>query len=454
MSFEGEIFRRHDQGYAGALESAVRNERKPDRRPDMIVYPRDDEDVAEAVRLARREGMKVSARGGGHSFNATHVREGMLIDFRRMRETSIDVAARTATVTPSVTSREFAEELATHGLTFPSGHCSTVGLGGFLLQGGFGWNGRTHGPACASVTAIDVVTADGELVRSDNETNPELIWAARGSGAGFFGIVTRFHLRVFPIARAIHDSTYGYPLELREEVLSWLIEIAPEMPPELEVIAHVMAPRADGSTEPGIPPLAVRGVAHVDTAAEAEALLGMLDTCPVLDRATLRETCVPTDISGLYDKGDPLVSEERYAVDCMWTDASAERLLPELDATLTSVPTPQTHIDILFWREQEVSDGVFSMQAPIFISLYTQWQDRSDDALGINWAADQMRRLEPLSRGIQLADDNLSERAWPFLAEERLARLEQLRGKYDPDGVFPSYLLEPGVRIEGGKLVR
>ena len=69
-------------------------------------------------------------------------------------------------------------------------------VGGYLLQGGYGWNGRVHGPACMSVEAIDVVTADGTLVHADAEQNAELLWAARGAGPGFFGVVTRFHLRL------------------------------------------------------------------------------------------------------------------------------------------------------------------------------------------------------------------------------------------------------------------
>src|ERR1700716_1284426 len=98
-------------------------------------------------------------------------------------------------------------------LFFPSGHCMTVGLGGFLLQGGFGWNSRLWGPACASVTAVDVVTADGALVHADETQNSDLLWAARGAGPGFFGVITRFHLRTQPVARAMTHDTWTFELD-------------------------------------------------------------------------------------------------------------------------------------------------------------------------------------------------------------------------------------------------
>src|SRR6202035_1921236 len=91
---------------------------------------------------------------------------------------------------------ELLELLAKHDLFFPAGHCPGVGLGGYLLQGGFGWNGRVHGPACMSVEAIDVVLGDGSRVHASEEENADLLWAARGAGPGFFGVVTSFYLRL------------------------------------------------------------------------------------------------------------------------------------------------------------------------------------------------------------------------------------------------------------------
>lgn len=98
---------------------------------------------------------------------------------------TVDVDNLTATVSPSTRGgQEFAPFLGQHGLVFPGGHCSTVGLGGYLLQGGQGWNSRQWGWGCENVLGVDVVTADGDLVRADAETNSDLYWAARGQGRG------------------------------------------------------------------------------------------------------------------------------------------------------------------------------------------------------------------------------------------------------------------------------
>ena len=127
---------------------------------------------------------------------------GLLLDLSRLTAVEVDAEAMTASVQPGCRGDALVAALAEHDRFFPAGHCPGVGLGGYLLQGGYGWNGRVHGPACMSVEAIDVVTAEGEPVRADAQQNSDLLWAARGAGPGFFGVVTRFHLRLQPRARA------------------------------------------------------------------------------------------------------------------------------------------------------------------------------------------------------------------------------------------------------------
>ncbi len=119
-----------------------------------------------------------------------------MIDLGQRKEMSLDETTGIAQVSPAVHGGdELNPYLKAYGRFFPSGGCSTVGLGGFPLQGGMGWNHRGWGYAAEQVAAIDVVTADGELVRADEDQNSDLFWAARGAGPGFFRVVTRFHLR-------------------------------------------------------------------------------------------------------------------------------------------------------------------------------------------------------------------------------------------------------------------
>ena len=211
-------------------------------------------------------------------------------------------------------------QLAEHDLFFPGGHCMGVAVGGYLLQGGFGWNGRVHGPACQSVEAIDVVTADGELVRADAETHSDLYWAARGSGPGFFGVVTRFHVRVYHGPKVIAMGVHTYPLELLEDVFRWAHEIGPRVPRTMELMLLIHRDDA-GEAE-----VAVTGPVLVDTEEEAREALALLESCPVLDRAKISLPNVPVSFDDLFAGSHAIYPDEhRWVTDNMWTHALDRR---------------------------------------------------------------------------------------------------------------------------------
>ena len=161
-AIEGPVVWRGDERYEATRQSMVWNALKPARYPEAIVSAASDADVVAAVRLARSRGLQVAVRAGGHSWVGSPLRDGtLLIDLSSLREVAVDPAAGTAAVQPAVTSSELAQALAADGLAFPVGHCPSVGISGFLLSGGLGWNTGAWGPACLSLQAIDVVTPDG-----------------------------------------------------------------------------------------------------------------------------------------------------------------------------------------------------------------------------------------------------------------------------------------------------
>ncbi len=170
--FDGGLLKRGDPDYERARRAAVWNARTPERFPDAIVIARSEQDVVRAVRLAAAEGMKLGVRSGGHSWAGNHVRDGgMLLDLSQLCDVDVDVDATTAAVQPGCRGDQLLTRLGELGLFFPAGHCIGVALGGYLLQGGYGWNGRVHGPACMSVEAIDVVLADGRRVHASEQEN-------------------------------------------------------------------------------------------------------------------------------------------------------------------------------------------------------------------------------------------------------------------------------------------
>ncbi|HSS32564.1 MAG TPA: FAD-binding oxidoreductase [Solirubrobacterales bacterium] len=433
----GRTLRRGEEGYEQARCAAVWNALTPQRFPDLIVQAEAEDDLVEAVRLARAEGMKVGVRSGGHSWAGNHLRDGgMLLDVSRLDSVDIDATARTAAVGPGARGNEVLAALAERDLFFPVGHCEGVALGGYLLQGGFGWNGRVHGPACMSVEAIDVVTAAGELVRADESEHPDLFWAARGSGPGFFGAVARFHLRLYPKPRHVANGVHLYPIDALEDVFRWAHEVGPRVPRtvELMVIVH--------RDLEGEPEIAVTAPALVDSAAEAAEALAVLETCPVRERAKMVIPNVEVGLPDLFAAvHESYPDGHRYAVDNMWTHAPVEELLPGLRRIAATLPEAPSHMLWMNWGPSPPRpEMAYSVEDETYLALYGVWSEGADDEANIAWATERMTEMAPLAGGIQLADENLGRRPARFVSEDNLTRLDRVRGGYDPDGLFHPWM--------------
>lgn len=160
---DGRHFLRSDHGYEAARRATVWNQHVPERYPEAIVQARDTADVIATIRYAKANRRQVGIRSGGHSWAANHLRDGgVLLDVSRLDHCTIDTDDKVAVVGPGMGGSVLAADLDARGLFFPAGHCKGVCVGGYLLQGGYGWNSRILGLACESVIGLDVVTADGE----------------------------------------------------------------------------------------------------------------------------------------------------------------------------------------------------------------------------------------------------------------------------------------------------
>jgi FAD/FMN-containing dehydrogenase len=298
-----------------------------------------------------------------------------------------------------------------------------------------------------SVIGVDVVTAEGELIHADANENPDWLWAARGSGAGYFGVVTRFHLRCHSRPESIWEAHHVYPMELRDEVLTWALEAEPDFPDELEFAIMATTPRGPlGEVIDGPAALVIMCSVMSSSDEEAEAALALLDGCPVRDRAHVAMPAQPRSFVELYDGPDSVEPEGfRWSADGMWTNAGAQELVPAVAELFDTIPSPASHVFWYAWREQALDDAAISVQGSLYLAAFGGWTDPRQDAEMLAWPAQQMRRLEPLSRGIQLADENLVARPARFLSDENAERLESLRARHDPDGRFLSYLTAEGV---------
>jgi FAD/FMN-containing dehydrogenase len=193
-----------------------------DQLPAAIVYVESPADVAAAARLATKTGLRIAAQGTGH--NAApfgDLSDTVLIKTERMRGVRIDPISRIARVEAGVLSLELVEAAAPHGLAALAGSSPDVGVIGYTLGGGISWLGRKLGLAANSVVAVELVTADGSIVRADRDNEPDLFWAVRGGG-GNFGVVTALEVRLFPITE-VYAGILWYPLEAGGEVLcAWM----------------------------------------------------------------------------------------------------------------------------------------------------------------------------------------------------------------------------------------
>lgn len=208
-----------------------------DRMPAVIVRPRDADDVAEAIAMARESDLEIAVRSGGHS-GAGHgtVDGGLVLDLRDLDSIDIDVASRTAWVGGGATAAAVTKAVGAHGLAIGFGDTGSVGVGGITLGGGHGFLSRVHGLTIDNVLAVELVTADGRVVVADDENHPELFWALRGGG-GNFGVATRFQyqLRELPVV-------YGGMLMLpaTTDTLTRVMELSLAAPDELTLLASVM----------------------------------------------------------------------------------------------------------------------------------------------------------------------------------------------------------------------
>ena len=435
------FFHRGVDGYEAARRAAVWNSIVPQRFPDVIVQACDADDVVSAVRYARAQGHHIGVRSGGHSWNASHLRDGgMLLDVSRLDHCRVDTDAMIAHVGPGVVASTFATDLDAQGLFFPSGHCEGIRLGGYLLQGGYGWNSKVVGPACESVLGLEVVTADGDTLYCDPHHHPDLYWAARGSGPGFFGVVTSFTLRLHRRPAVLGTCLYLYPVEVADEVFSWGRSISAEIDDRVEL--QILTSRNAPELGPDEPTIAIASPVFADSDDEAAKALAILGTCPVIDRATANLPYMPTTLSNWYAAVMAKYPEgHRYSVDNMFTSASADELLPGIATIIETLPPHPSHFVFAGWRPSaDRTEMVYGVEDEIYLGLYTAWHDAADDARYGDWAQSNMAAMSHLATGISLADENLARRSATFITEPNLARLDQVRAAYDPDGVFHAWM--------------
>ncbi|MCY3750242.1 MAG: FAD-binding oxidoreductase [Gammaproteobacteria bacterium] len=440
----GNVITGDDKNYAARIDSLTWQLRKTNRQPDAIVQAESVGDVINTVKFAGQTGMKVGVRTGGHSWVHSAIRDGgMVLDMSRFRDLEIDAENRTAVVGPAIYARELATVLGRQGLGFPMAHCSTVPMGGYLLGGGQGWNwGSWGGAACNSVPGLDAVTAQGELVRVDEDNYPDLLWAARGSGPGFPAVVTNYHLKLYPLPRAIHLSSYTWPLQDTLAVSEWLPEIGLALADKVELFMFLL-----GLPEPidGVNKVVnVTAVAFADTEEEAGSLLSPMPEARAVATPIMSEEVKPATFDDLFNLVDLTFRPCRAAADTFYFDLSMRDVMEKYVDHFANAPSPMSNVLCEVKPKPIIlPDTAYSMRRLTFLSPYSFWMDEKEDEQNISWMKRTQEILAPLSVGHFVSEADLevsptrSERSF---GRSNWQKIKAVKDKYDPYGVFHTFL--------------
>jgi FAD/FMN-containing dehydrogenase len=246
-----------------------------DQRPAAVAFPESADDVIAVVEYARARGLRVAAQGTGHNAGPLgSLDDTVLVKTSRMRGVGVDPEARTVRVEAGVLWQEATNAAAEHGLAALAGSSPDVGVVGYSLGGGISWLARKHGLSANSIVAVEIVTADGRLVRADAEHETEIFWAVRGGG-GSFGVVTALELRLFPI-REVYAGVLFFPLERASEVLHAWRAWTDEVPDEVTSVGRILQ-------FPPIPDLPDFLSGRSFAVVEATSLLGEDETSRLLE---------------------------------------------------------------------------------------------------------------------------------------------------------------------------
>ncbi|MCV2866641.1 FAD-binding oxidoreductase [Albidovulum sediminicola] len=431
----GTVITRFDPNHAAASDELVWNGRKPERRAQLIVRAANVRDVQEAVRYASEHGLTVSARGGGHQFTGIAARADMVIDLGALDSLRIDVEARTAELGPAVTNIRLASALERHVLGFPTGHCGDVTVSGYLLGGGVGWNSSAWGIACFSVFELDVVMADGQLLTVNQDSHPEIFWAARGAGPAFFGIVTAFRVHLYEGPKAANSLVRVYPASAAEVVADWAERAVARSPAHVEFTVKI------DQTPDGAILAAIANIFAVDPA-DAEAI--GVDLWHDAPAGTLELAGpMPTPIPSLYAMtAASTPTGSRYGVDALWSEGSFSEALSASLLAIQSAPSPQSFglVSLRSNAEPLPDTAAFSVTGRVFSILYGIWAEAEQDELNLTWLREAVARFRSFATGTYVGEADLDRPgpSIPTLSDPSAARLAELSRRYDPHARFAS----------------
>ena len=416
-----------------------------DKRPALIARCGGVADVIDAVRFGREDGLPIAVRGGGHNVAGRGVCDGgLVIDLSAMNGIRVDPERGTVRAEGGTTIGQLDHETQAFGLAVPMGVVTATGIAGLTLGGGLGWLRRRYGLSCDNLISADVVTADGQLITTSEERNPELLWALRGGG-GNFGVVTSFEYRAHPVGPQVYLAFVIHPAPDAAAALRHYRDWAASAPDEVSsfgILWH--APELDEiPVEHHHTPIALYLALHCGEPARAEHDLKPLREfgSPIAD---LSDTMPYLDVQAFFDADYPAHIMRYY-----WKSHFLRELPDAAIATMVELNehTPSPHSTIDLWQlggayaHPGTQDTAFGDRtAPFLLGIESNWEHDTDDTACIAWGRDAFNQLQPYSTGAQYVN-------FPGLYEDNdamvrdtfgpnLDRLTSIKQQYDPNNLF------------------
>ena len=432
--FAGEVVRPGDSDYDAARavwNSAI------DRRPALIVRPSGPDDVATALRFAREQELVVAVRCGGHSIpGLSTCDDGIVIDLSRIRGAEVDAARRTARIGGGSLLAELDTAAQAHGLVCPVGVVSHTGVGGLTLGGGMGRLQRKLGLTIDSLVAVEVVTADGRVVRASEDENPELFWGMRGAGPNF-GIVTSFEFRLHPFDGQITHGIVNYPLERAVDLAACFRELVDDGPDDLWTSFGIQVAAGEAA---GV--VAYVSVLHVGSEAEAERdLAGLRGFGTPLDDSVERKDYLATQ--RMLDA--PMAWGRRFSMKSCFLASLPDELVRTWVEQIPDVPEGvEGGFSVWPWGRAIAAvgedDTAFTgRNAAYWASSELFWTDPSLDAAARAWARTATADMEPytiVGRYVNDVVETGGDVARSIYGDAKYDRLVALKREWDPDNVF------------------
>jgi FAD/FMN-containing dehydrogenase len=410
-----------------------------DQRPAAVAFPENESDVAFAMAYAREAGLRVSVQGTGHNpMPLGAMTDSVLIRTNRMRRVDIDATARRARVQAGAIWSDVAAPANAHGLAALVGSSPDVGVVGYSLGGGIGYLGRKYGIQTNSVTAIELVTPDGDQVRTDHEHDPDLFWALRGGG-GNFGVVTAIEFGLYPVT-SVYGGWLIWPWEGSQRVIERWVEWTRTAPDEVTSMARIMQ-------LPPIPdvPEMLRGrqivvvsAAYIGGTDDGDWLLAPLrELGPEIDTFASMEPLGLSYLHGDPETPVPVLSDQAIVDDLPRDaiDAFVEKAGP--DAGTALLMAELRHMGGAFARAGEGHGALSHIDGGYVVFAGGMPIDEQVGAAVERDSRGLMEAMRPYGHGRSYS--NFAERevdAASFYPDETYRRLREIRSRVDGDGLM------------------